>query len=110
MLIAQITQNGFDILDVAETNTSIVRNPSLVRLSYNDASGRLIQLVKNHQAVTDIGTLLVSHGDCLLPTGDKQSSRTAGKLLAPFASAVETKNVTIGGRSYTASLLPVQLL
>lgn len=109
MLVAQLTSNGFDILDVVETNTSIVRRPDLVRLSYQDDLGQLIQLVKTDQANTDIGTLLVSHGNCLMPTGDKQSNRTVAKLLAPLASAIETKQVTVDGKQFTAHLLPVQL-
>ena len=110
MLIAQITNTGFDILDVAETNTSIIRNQNMVRLSYSDENGQLVQLVKADVASTDIGTLLVSEGNCLLPTGDKQSKRTCAKLLAPLASAIETKQVTIGAKQYTAHLLPIQLL
>lgn len=107
MLVAQITPTGFDILDVADTNTSIVRGPNVVRLSYS-ANGQLIQLVKNDQATTDIGTLLVAHGHCLMPTGDKQSHRTVAKLLA--SNATETKQVSIDGRQFTASLLPCQLI
>ena len=109
MLVAQITNDGFDILDVVETNTSIIRRPDLVRLSYTDNLGQLVQLVKTDQASTDIGTLLVSHGNCLLPTGDKQSNRTVAKLLAPLASAIETKQVTVGSKQFTAHLLPIQL-
>jgi len=110
MLVAELTQSGFDILDLLETDTSIIRQSNLVRLSWKDENNNLIQLVKDTVASPDIGTLLVSHGNCLLPTGDRQSSRTVGKLLAPVTASTQQKNVTIGGTNYTAHLLPVQII
>ena len=106
MRVCQRSENGFDLINSeTETNTSLVRNSNLVRISYNEGNG-LIQLVKNDVATASIGKLLVADGDCLRPTGDKQSSRTVAKLLATQEQAVETKVVL--GR--TAYLLPIQLL
>ena len=110
MLVAQVTNDGFDILNVAETNTSIVRQQNLVRLSWKDEENRLIQLVKNAPASVQIGTLLVARGNALVPTGDSHNNRTVAKLLAPYSSSTETKQVTIGGVTYTAHLLPVQIM
>ena len=110
MYVAQLTANGFDILNVAETDTSIVRQSNFVRLSWKDEENRLVQLVKNLQATAAIGTLLVARGSYLLPTGDTQSNVTVAKLLAPMSAATDTKQVTIDGVTYTAKLLPVQIL
>ena len=106
MRVCQRNGNGFDLINSeTETNTSLVRNSNLVRISYNEGNG-LIQLVKNDVATASIGTLLVADGDCLRPTGDKQSSRTVARLLSDQEQAVETK--LVGTR--TAYLLPIQLL
>ena len=43
MLVAQLTNNGFDILNVAETNTSIVREQNVVRLSDDRGLSRLLK-------------------------------------------------------------------
>ena len=83
---------------------------NLVRLSFKDENNKLIQLIKTSVMTSGIGTLLVSKGDCLLPTGDKQNSRTFAKLLALPSSATETKQVVIDGKTFTARLLPVQIL
>ena len=109
MLVARRVAGGFDILDMEETNTSLVRNKNQVQISWS--SSGLIQLVKNETATTDIGTLLVAHGDVLAPTGDRQSTRTVARLLAPKEQAVETKQVQLpDGSTKTAYLLPVQLI
>ena len=110
MRVGLRTESGFDLLELDETATSLVRNQSQVRLSFTNENWNLEQFVKEEDAVTGIGTLLVSKGDCLLPTGDRQSARTVGKLLAAAANAVKTKIVVIDGTTYTARLLPVQLL
>jgi len=110
MLVAQLTSGGFDILNMDETNTSIVRQSDMVRLSWKDEENRLIQLVKTAQASASIGTLLVARGNALVPTGDSHSSRTVAKLLAPISASSETKQITIQGVVYTAHLLPVQVI
>jgi len=110
MEVALKTANGFDILGQAETETSMIRSKVKVRLSWKDEENRLVQLVKETVMEPDIGTLLVSHGNCFLPTGDRQSSRTIARLLAPLSAAVHEKQVTIGSTTYTAKLLPVQIL
>lgn len=108
MLVAQLTANGFDILNVEETQTSIIRQPNMVRLSWSE-DNRLIQLVKTIPASAGIGTMLVAKGSCLLPTGDAHSGATVAKLLAPLSASSETKQVVIDGVTYTAHLLPVEL-
>ena len=109
MRVAKRVGAGFDLLDSeTETNTSLVRNSNLVRISYTE--GGLVQLVKNDVATASIGTLLVSHGEHLVPTGDRQSGRTVARLLAPKESAAETKQVQLNGSTATAYLLPIQVL
>ena len=110
MQVAKRIANGFDLLDTEnESNTSLVRNKTQVRISWN--SSGLIQLVKNEAATAEIGTLLVAHGEFLAPTGDRQSTRTVGRLLAPKEAAAETKEVQLpDGSTKTAYLLPVQIL
>ena len=111
MRLIRINGDGtFDLLTSdTETNTSLIRNSTQIRLSYNDNG--IIQLIKNNAATSDIGTLLVSNGNVLQPTGDKQSKKTAAKLLAEFSMATETKTVTLAnGTTTTAYLLPVQVL
>ena len=77
MEVAKRVAGGFDILSVdTETNTSLVRNKDQVRISWSNSG--LVQLVKNEVATADIGTLLVAHGEILMPTGDRQSTRTVG--------------------------------
>ena len=110
MKVAIRTVDGFDLIDLIETGTSMVRDPGQVRLTWTNESSQLEQLVKTEAAVTGIGSLLVSKGNCLLPTGDRQSSRTVAKLLAGPEQAVRTKEVVIDGTTFTARLLPVQLL
>jgi hypothetical protein len=110
MRIAVRVGNTFDILNEPETSASLVRNSTQVRLSWNNANGQLEQLVKESPISSSIGSLLVSKGSCLLATGDKQSSRTVAKLLADPVVATKTKQVVIDGITYTARLLPVQLL
>ena len=110
MEVAKRVAGGFDILSVdTETNTSLVRNKDQVRISWSNSG--LVQLVKNEVATADIGTLLVAHGEILMPTGDRQSTRTVGRLLAEKSQAVETKEVQLSdGSTRTAYLLPVQVL
>ena len=110
MEVAKRVAGGFDLLSIdTETNTSLVRDKDKVRISWT--GGGLIQLVKNEPATADIGTLLVAHGEILMPTGDRQSTRTVGRLLAPKEAAMETKEVQLpDGSTKTAYLLPVQVL
>ena len=110
MNVAQLTANGFDILNVAETNTSLTRNENMVRLAWKDEENRLIQLVKQTSSTPGIGTLLRAHESTLMPTGDMQSTVTVAKLLAPMTPNDETKQITIDGVTYTAHLLPVQIV
>ena len=110
MLVAKRVAGGFDLLGTdSETNTSLIRNKDKVRISWNSSSG-LIQLVKNEAATAEIGTLLVAHGQFLMPTGDRQSTRSVARLLAVKEAAAETKEVQLpDGSTRTAYLLPVQL-
>ena len=110
VLVAQLSQNGFDILGREESNTSIVRNANMVRISWVDDQGRLVQLVKNTLANANRGTLLVAEGNFLKPTGDSLRATTVGVLLADNTVPCKTKSVTINGKTYTAKLLPVQLI
>jgi hypothetical protein len=109
MQVAKRIAGGFDLLGTdSETNTSLVRNKDLVRISWNSCG--LVQLVKNEAATAEIGTLLVAQGEFLMPTGDRQSTRTVGRLLAPKEAAAETKTVTLSdGSTRTAYLLPIQV-
>ena len=110
MQVAERTVTGFDILGFEETETSMIRNETLVRLSWKNEENQLVQLVKAVPMEPTIGTLLISRGNCLLPTGDRRSTRTVAKLLAAPDAATQEKSVTIGGTTYIAKLLPVQLL
>ena len=109
MKVAKRIAGGFDLLDTeTESNTSLVRNSNQVRISYTDSG--FIQLVKNDVATASIGTLLVAHGEYLVPTGDRQSTRTVARLLATKDKAIDTKEVTINGVTSMVYLLPIQLL
>ena len=102
--------NGFDLLNSeTETNTSLIRNSSKVQISWSDVNG-LTQLKKQIPAITTIGTLLVTEGQYLKPTGDTRSKRTIAKLISLPTAQTETKQITINGIQETAYLLPVQLL
>ena len=105
------TSTTFDVLGLEETNTSLVRNANHVRISFLNEEGKLEQFIKDDTATTEIGSLLVSRDEYLLPTDDRQAStKTVAKLLAPMNQAIQTKQVTIDGTVYTARLLPVQIL
>ena len=108
MRVCKLTSGGsFDLLNSEnETNTTLVRNANMVRVTYSDNSG-LTQLVKNDVATADIGTLLVTDGAYLKPTGDKKG---VAKLLAPISEAVQTRSVSVNGQTRNLYLLPVQLL
>ena len=110
MRLVQRIGDGFDLIGLPETQTSLVRNNERVRLSWVNGEGQLEQLEKLSGASCSIGSLLISKGDCLQPTGDNQSSRSVAKLLANPDQALREKTVTINGIVYTAKLLPVQLL
>ena len=106
-----IGHNSFDILDLEETQSSLYRSPSMVRLSYKNENNQLIQYTK----VSDLhvprkGDLLTTFHGLLLPTRDRPNIRTVAKLLADGANAVETKTITIGVTTYTLKLLPVEII
>ena len=107
----KLLNNTFDILNIEETDTSLVRDPTTVRLSYKH-DGKLIQYVKvlSQPHVTSKGSLLVSKHGVLMSTGDRINQRVVGKLLADVSQAQESKQVQIGLVNKTAYLLPVQLI
>ena len=113
MIVGKIlSHNTFDIFDLEETASSIYRSPDMVRLSYKDENNRLVQYVKTTATPMQMskGDLLVTFNDVLMPTADRHSLRTVGKLLADPSQASETKDITIGFTTYSAYLLPVQLI
>ena len=112
MIIGKIIgHNSFDILDLEETQSSLYRSPTMVRLSYKDEENRLIQYTKISEAnVPKRGDLLTTFHGLLLPTRDRLNTRTVAKLLANAEDAVETKAVTIGVTTCTAKLLPVEII
>ena len=106
-----VNHNSFDILDLEETQSSLYRSPTIVRLSYKDEENRLIQYTKvSEPHVPRKGDLLTTFHGLLLPTRDRPNTRTVAKLLANGEDAVETKAVTIGVTTYTAKLLPVEII
>ena len=106
-----ISHNSFDILDLEETQSSLYRSPTMVRLSYKDEENRLIQYVKTSPAqVMQRGDLLVAYDNVLMPTADRKSRVTVAKLLADGDNATETKNIQIGFTNHTAKLLPVEII
>ena len=105
MRLARLTPTGFDLVDLPDTNTSLVRTKDMVRLSYIQ-NGTLIQLVKNESASLKIGSSLTSSHSCLVGS----SNTPIAKLLATPDQALRIKTVTIDGVERTASLLPVQIL
>ena len=104
MLVAQKTENGFDILNRDDTNTSIVRNSSEVRISWTE-NGVLYQLKKQIPATLAVGTALKTRGDCFIPTGDNTDA--IARLVS--LEVVRSKQVTIDNKTYTAKLMAVQL-
>ena len=104
MLVAQKTDNGFDILNRNDTNTSILRDASHVRISWTE-NGVLYQLRKNTPVTLGVGTLLTTRGNCFVPTGDAHVA--TAKLVS--TQVVRQKQVTVNGQTYTANLMSVQL-
>jgi len=102
MIVAVKTPGGFDILNMDEVNTSIVRNANQVQLSWNNGDA-LYQLRKTVPCTLAVGTSLRPKGNCLIPTGDTGIA----KLVS--LEVVNTKQVTIDGVAYTAKLMSVQL-
>ena len=107
----KLIDNGFDILDIEETDTSLVRGPQMVRLSYKH-DGKLIQYVKNlnQPVITNSGSLLVANHGVLVGTKDRLNHRTVAKLLADISQAQDQKQIPVGLVNKTAYLLPVQIL
>ena len=78
----------FDIHDIVETNTSLVRNKTTVRFSYKDENNKLISYVKSTDAhVAGPGDLLVVRDSVLMPVLDRKSKLTVAKLLSTFEKA-----------------------
>ena len=106
-----IGHNSFDILNLEETQSSLFRSPTMVRLSYKDENNKLIQYVKTTPSITAAtGDYLVAYNGLLMPTADRQSVKTVAKLLASPSTATQSKTVQIGLINHTALLLPVQLI
>ena len=102
MLVAQKTESGFDIVDRDDINTSIVRNASMVRISWSEG-GALYQLRKNTPANISIGCNLITKGNYFMPTGD------AGIAKLISLDVIKSKQVVINGVTYTANLMACQL-
>ena len=103
--------NTFDILGVDETESSISRSPTYVRLTYKDEQNRLITFEKIQPALTTKGSLLcVGQNGTLIPTMDRLSLSTVARLVAHPDSATETKNIQIGLLNKTLYLLPVEMI
>ena len=107
----KLVNDTFDILDIEETDTSLVRNPDMIRFTYKH-DGKLIQYVKtvDTPVVPLAGSLLVSKHGVLVSTYDRKNNRTVAKLLANISQAHRSKSVTIGHLTKTAHLLPVELI
>ena len=104
--LCKLQGNSFDLLNSeTETNTSLIRNTNQVRISYND--GGFVQFIKDEEAVTQVGSLLVAKGNILVPTGDAMSKKTFAKLLALPDDETETKTLPDGR---VVHLLPIQIL
>jgi hypothetical protein len=104
--LCKLTGNSFDLLNSdTETNTSLIRNSNQVKISYND--NKLIQFIKNDVATTQVGTLLITSGNVLIPTGDSLSSKSVAKLLSVPDSETESKTLADGR---VVHLLPIQIL
>ena len=102
MYVAKRTsETTFDVLGIAETNTSIYRNKSIVRISWVNQNGELERYEKSTPMSLSRGSYLRLKGDHLSGTGDKR--KCVAVLLVPFETAAQTK--TIDGK--TAKLLPV---
>lgn len=96
----------FDIHGIAETNVSLVRNKSTIRLTYKDEQNRLISFVKSDEHLPKSGDLLVVKNGVLMPIRDRHSTVTVAKLLADFNTSTQTKIIN----NKTAHLLPVQIM
>ena len=102
--------NSFDILDIEETDASLVRKKDEVRLTFKE-DGKLVKYVKLSEKQPAAGDhLVVTHHGVLLPTGDRNSKRAVAKLLSNISNSTVTKTIVHNNISYTAHLLPVQLL
>lgn len=106
-----LTNNSFDIHEIEDTETSIVRGPSTVRLSYKH-DGKLIQYVKqlDNPVIPQPGSLLVAKHGVLVATKDRMNHRTVAKLLADISQAQDQKSVQVGLINKKAYLLPVQIM
>ena len=106
-----IDSHSFDIHQIEDTQTSIVRGPTETRLSYKH-DGKLIQYIKllDNPIITKAGSLCVAKHGVLCSTSDRMNHRTIAKLLADISQAQDQKEVQVGLVNKTAYLLPVQLL
>ena len=98
--------NTFDIHGIAETNVSLVRNKTTIRLTYKDEQNRLVSFVKSTEHSPKAGDLLVVKNGVLIPIRDRQSTVTVAKLLADFNASTQTKIIN----NKTAHLLPVKMM
>ena len=101
MIAKRTSSSTFDVLGVSETQTSIYRNKSLVRVSYVNSNGQLEKYEKLTPMTLSQGSLLQSSGNHLSGTGDKRKCMAV--LLVPFDTDAQTK--VIDGK--TASKLQV---
>ena len=105
MNIAKRTgETTFDVLGISETQTSIYRTPSLVRISWITTDGQLERYEKSTPTSLSQGSYLRSSGNHLSGTGDER--KKIAILLVPFTTDAPTK--IIDGK--TAKLLPVSFL
>lgn len=105
MNIAKRTsETNFDVLEMGETQTSIYRTPTLVRISWVNENGQLQKYEKSNPMSLSRGSLLRSSGNHLSGTGDER--KKVAVLLVPFSTDAQTK--IIDGK--TAKLLPVSFI
>ena len=105
MQIAQKTsETTFDVIGIQETQASVVRNKTLIRLSFVNEHGQLERYTKSTTQTLNKGSLLTSSDSHLKGTGDRKNATAI--LLVPFDTDAETK--LIDGK--VAKYLPVSLL
>ena len=103
-IVKRTGKTTFDILNVGETQSSIHRSNSHVRISFVNKDGRLERYTKSAPSNLSQGCFLRASNSHLMGTGDER--KCVAVLLAPFDTSTETK--IIDGK--TAKLLPVSFI
>ena len=107
----KLLDDNFDILGIDESDTSLVRNPVSISLTYKH-DGKLIQFVKVLDTPSQVqaGSLLVAKHGVLIGTKDRKHKSTVAKLLANISESHQQKYISVGFSTKTAHLLPVELI